>query len=479
MHLGHEIIRGVLARRTFLVTGGAGLLGLQLSQSTEPAAQARAPAAPGRGKKARSTILFWLSGGASHIDTWDLKPNAPAEYRGEFKPIRTSAPGVRFCEHLPRLARQAHHLAVINSLGHFGRGTGDHHAGYYYNLTGQAPDPSFRALLNNRKPLASDWPFMGSVVAYKRPPHSFLPQLVTLPQKPGFPEYTRPGQFAARLGLDYDPLYVTGSRQRPLDFAVPALSLHGDVTVQRLLGRRQLLRAIDASAGDLEKRAVSARYTRHQEKAFSLLSSPQSKAAFDVRREPAAVRAAYGETVNGMSLLMARRLVEAGVPFVTVFWKEDPKLDAPCKSGGGWDTHGNNFGCLRRHLLPEFDRCFAALIEDLHQRGLLEETLVLVNSEMGRQPRVGDPRSGGVKGAGRDHWTNCMSVLIAGGGVRGGQVYGTSDKVGAYPADRPVAPEDVTRTVYYAMGIDDLHATDREGRPFNLLADGKVIKELF
>src|SRR5947209_3519738 len=170
-------------------------------------------------------------------------------------------------------------------------------------------------------------------------------------------------------------------------------------------------------------------------------------------------------------MLMARRLVEAGVPFVSVFWAEDPALDKPCKSGGGWDTHGNNFGCLKDHLLPEFDRCFSALIADLHQRGLLARTLVLVSSEMGRQPRVGDPRSGGVTGAGRDHWTHCMSVLFAGGGVRGGQTYGASDRIAAYPADRPVAPEDIAKTVYYAMGIDDLEAEDREGRPFDLLPD--------
>jgi hypothetical protein len=474
MHVGHDLIRGVLHRRTFLAASGIGFCGLHLPSLL---GGGPTPIQPGRRRQAKSTIIFWLSGGASHIDTWDLKPNAPAEYRGEFKPIRTSAQGVRLCEHLPRLARQAHHLAVVNSLGHFGRGTGDHHAGYYYNLTGQAPDPSFRALLNNRKPLASDWPFMGSVVAYKRPAHPYLPALISLPQKPGFPEYTRPGQFAARLGLDYDPVYVIGSRDRPTDFAVPALTLHGDVDPRRLESRRHLLRAIDGSVRNLEARAAT--YSRQQQKAFSLLGSTRSKTAFDVTREPLAVREKYGPTVNGMSLLMARRLVEAGVPFVSVFWKESPKLNALCKSGGGWDTHGNNFGCLRQHLLPEFDRCFAALIEDLHERGLLEETLVMVNSEMGRQPRVGDPRSGGVKGAGRDHWTHCMSVLLAGGGIRGGQTYGASDKVAAYPADRPVAPEDIAKTVYYAMGIDNLEAVDREGKPFNLLPEGTPIKDLF
>ena len=160
-------------------------------------------------------------------------------------------------------------------------------------------------------------------------------------------------------------------------------------------------------------------------------------------------------------------------------WKGDPKLDARCKSGGGWDTHGNNFGCLREHLLPEFDRGLSALLADLHDRGLLGETLVMVNSEMGRKPRVGDVRSGGVSGAGRDHWTHCMSVLLAGSGVRGGPVYGASDKIAGFPADRPVAPEDVTKTVYHAMGLHDLVATDREGRPFHLLPEGRALTELF
>jgi uncharacterized protein (DUF1501 family) len=471
MHADHHAIRTALDRRTFLVAGGLGFCGLHLPGLVR--------AAPARRRQAKSTILLWLSGGASHIDTWDMKPDAPAEFRGEFGPIQTSAAGVRLCEHLPRLARQAHHLAVVNSLGHYGRGTGDHHAGYYYNLTGHEPDPSFRQLLNNRKPLGSDWPFMGSVVAAKLPPHPYLPQLVTLPEKTGAPEYTRPGQFAARLGLEHDPVYVLGAIERPLDFVVPELSLQGDIDGRRLQSRQHLLRAVDDAVRAVERTGQITHYSKEQERAFTLLQSPRVKAAFDLSREPLAVRERYGMTLNGMSVLMARRLVEAGVPFVTIFSKEDPKLDKLCNSGGSWDTHGNNFNCLREHLLPEFDRYFSALLEDLQERGLLEETLVLVNSEMGRKPKVGDPRSGGVKGAGRDHWTNCQSVLFAGGGIRGGQTYGASDKVAAFPADRAVAPEDVSRTVYYAMGIDDLEAVDREGRPFQLLADGAVIKDLF
>jgi uncharacterized protein (DUF1501 family) len=468
MHAGHEITRAAVSRRAFLAAGGLTFCGLNLPALAAPAGRARA----------KSTILIWLSGGASHIDSWDLKPDAPAEYRGEFKPVATSAPGVRFCEHLPLLGKQAHHLAVVNSLGHYNRGTGDHHAGYYYNLTGHAPDPTFRQLLNDRTPLATDWPFVGSVVAAKRPPHPYLPSLITLPQKPGAPRYTRPGQFSARLGNEYDPVYLLGKLEKPSEFSTPVLTLEGDVSAERLADRRTLLRSVDAATRAAESGATVT-YSKQQAKAFSLLTAPQTRGAFDLGREAPAVRERYGLTLNGQSMLLARRLVEAGVPFVSVFWMEDLKNDSLCKSGGGWDTHGSNFHCLKNILLPEFDRCFSALLDDLHQRGLLGQTLIQVNSEMGRQPKVGDPRSGGVKGAGRDHWTHCMSVLLAGGGIRGGQTYGTSDRIAAYPADRPVAPEDVAKTVYYAMGIEDLEAEDREGRRFQLLPEGSPILGLF
>lgn len=456
-----------LDRRTFLVASGLGGLGVS-----------GAPAAGGR-KVARSTILIWLSGGASHIDTWDLKPDAPAEYRGLFRPIPTTARGIALCEHLPHLAAQAHHLAVVRSVGDHGRGTGDHHAGYYYNLTGHAPDRTFHQLLNARTPYPTDWPAISSVVALKRKPHPQLPSAITLPHKEGAPEFTRPGQFAARLGIEHDPVFVDGSRERPLDFSAPALTLHGDLSAARMLDRRTLLRALDEAHRSADHERASRDYHTHQRKAFTLLSSRQTKAAFDLRAEPAAVRARYGPGVNGMSMLLARRLVEAGVPFVTVFWKGDKELDTLCKSGGGWDTHGNNFTCLKDRLLPEFDRPFATLLDDLHQRGLLDTTLVVVTSEMGRRPKIGDPRSGGLAGAGRDHWTACMSVLLAGGGIRGGQVYGSSDRRAEFPHDRPVGPEHIARTVFHAMRIDDLHAIDREGRQVHLLEDGQPLVELF
>lgn len=467
-------------RRAFLVAGGLSYLGVNLSgPAMATAAESLEAAGSGRRKIAKSAIMIWLSGGASHIDTWDMKPDAPLDYRGEFQPIATSAPGIELCEHLPYLARQAHHLAIVRSQGDFHRGTGDHHAGYYTNLTGHSPDPSFHRLLNARTPYPTDWPSMASVVAMKRPPHPSLPNAITLPQKEGAPEYTRPGQFAARLGIEFDPLFVDGSRDKPYDFAIPALSLQGDTTRETLSSRRQLLDTIDLAQRRAEQSPALTDYRKHQQKAFSLLTSRETKAAFDLNAEPAAIRQNYGNTITGSSLLMARRLVQAGVPFVTVFWKEDKELDKLCKSGGGWDTHGNNFNCLKDRLLPEFDRSFAALLEDLHQQGMLDETLVIVSSEMGRRPKIGDPRSGGVTGAGRDHWTHAMSTLLAGGGIRGGQVYGSSDKLAEYPKDNPVGAEHIAHTVFHALGVDDLMAKDREGRPFHLMEEGRVLTELF
>ena len=275
MHTGHEITRSAVSRRVFLAASGLTFGGLNLPAS----------AAPETRRHAKSTILIWLSGGASHIDTWDLKPDAPAEFRGEFKPIKPRPrPGVRMCEHLPLLARQCHHLAVVNSLGHYTRGTGDHHAGSYYNLTGRAPDPSFRQLLNDRKPLPTDWPFVGSVVASKRPPHPYLPSLITLPQKPGAPRYTRPGQFSAKLGNEFEPVYLLGSLDRPSEFAAPVLTLEGDVSPQRLADRRTLLNALDGVARNAD--AAEGTYSKQQQKGIFIARRPADTRC--VRRRPRA-----------------------------------------------------------------------------------------------------------------------------------------------------------------------------------------------
>jgi len=464
-------------RRQFLVASSLGFAGLSFGRPVCGAPSDRA--ATGRAT-AKSTILFFLSGGASHVDMWDMKPDAPDEYRGLFRPIATSAPGVRLCEHLPLLAKQAHHLALVRSVGATVN-TNDHHAGYYHNLTGHVPDQSFLTLGNDRQPFPGDWPFMGSVVASRRPQHPHLPNAITLPKMVGAPTYTRPGQFSARLGVEHDPLYVNGSREEPLKFQAPAIALSGDVTPSRLTQRHALMRSIDAARREFDLFANVRTWHRQQDRAISLLTSSSTTEAFDVSKEPKAIRERYGETVNGMSLLLARRLVEAGVPFVTVFWMGDPEAakKLKCASGGGWDTHGNNFECLQKDLLPQFDRSFSALIEDLNDRGLLDETMLLVTSEMGRKPKIGDPRSGGPSGAGRDHWTHCLTDVLAGGGIRGGQTYGTTDRFGEYPADLPLTPADVTKTVYHAMGINDLVAYDIQNKPYHLLEDGQAITSLF
>ncbi len=465
-------------RRAFLIASAAGFAGLQFGSPQRLSASEQLSGQVAGDGKAKSVILFFLCGGASHVDTWDMKPEAPSEYRGPFSAIQTAAPGVRLCEHLPLLSAQANHLAVINSVSG-SVNTNDHHAGYYYNLTGHVPDSTFKTQGNNRRPYADDWPFIGSVVAARRPQHATLPNAITLPHKPSRAPYTRPGQFAARLGVQFDPLYVHGTQEDPLKFHVPSLVLAGDVTPDQLASRQQLLNKLDVARREFEKYPAQRTWKKHQQRTLNLLLSSQASDVFDVGSEPQSVRDRYGKTVNAMSLLLARRLVEAETPFITVFWKENEKIKKQCKSAGGWDTHGDNFRCLQDHLLPEFDQAFSALLEDLQQRGLLDQTLVMVTSEMGRKPKIGDPRSGGVSGAGRDHWTHCLSVLMAGGGIQGGQTYGSSDRFGEYPADLPVTPADIAKTVYHAAGVKQLQAEDASGRTYNLLDEGDAIADLF
>jgi len=456
-------------RRTFLVAGGLSFGGLALPKLLDSAE--RQPRA-----KARSTILIWLSGGPSHVDLWDMKPDAPLEYRGEFDPIATSSPEIALCEHLPHLSQQAHHLAIVRSVGQ--RDTpNDHHAGYFYNLTGHPPEPGFD---NRRRPKPDDWPFVGSVVNAKLTTHPYLPSLITLPDQAGAPGGRRPGQYAGLLGNQYNPLVVYGSHENPLAFRTPELTLQDDVTFRRLRDRQDLLRTLERQQRELQTDSKARQYDQSHSKALALLTSAKVRTAFDLQREPVANRERYGPGLNAMSMIMARRLVEVGVPFVTLYWKHDYEQDKRFGClGGAWDTHWKNFSCLKDHLVPKFDRPFATLLDDLHQRGLLDETLVAVTSEMGRHPKIGDRRSGGVSGSGRDHWTPCMSVLLAGGGVCGGQTYGKTDNIGAYPAEQIVGPADIAKTIYYAMGIDDLHAVDRLGRPIHLMEAGAPITALF
>ncbi|MBM00355.1 MAG: hypothetical protein CMM06_11750 [Rhodopirellula sp.] len=462
-------------RRTFIQASAAAFSGMTFMPGAVTSFdQTTTAATPG---KAKSTILFFLCGGHSHIDTFDPKPNAPTEYRGPFDVLQTSAPGLLVSEHLPMTAKLGHHLAVIRSIDGTVN-TNDHHAGYYHNLTGHVPDESFKRLGNNRTPFPDDWPYMGTVIGMKRNQAGSLPNAITLPHMPSRKPYTRPGQFAARIGTEYDPLYLNGNTEQPLEFTAPALTLQGDVTAERISSRNGLLKLLDRDRQALEQYASTQVWKKQQARALELLLSAGTANAFSLEGESEATIERYGKNVNGMSLLMARRLVEVGVPFITVFWKGEKKLADKCKSGGSWDTHGNNFGCLKDDLLPMFDQGYSALLEDLEQRGMLDQTLVMVTSEMGRKPKIGDPRSGGESGQGRDHWTYCLTDVLAGGGIRGGQAYGATDRLGEFPADLECSPADVTATVYKAMGINDLTATDTEGRVYNLLEHGKPLEPL-
>jgi hypothetical protein len=450
---------------------GFGALGVGLPQILAAPTQATKGT-----KRAKACIMLWLFGGPSQIDTFDLKPDAPAEFRGEFKPIDTAAPGVRICEHLPRTARLAKHTALVRSVTMTGRviGNGDHHADTYYMLTGHRPDRTFFVEGINRKPRPDDWPFIGSAVASLRPGDPSLPGVVQLPARSGeITGYVNPGQFAGLLGPNFEPVMVRGVLEKPRELTVPDFETPPDLGAHRLGDRGQLLGNLDRWQRSAEKSGGSVldAHDTNRRRAFTLLTSSAAKRAFDISQEPARVRDRYGDDINCQSVLMARRLVEAGVPFVCVHWIA--KQVGPAFI---WDTHGDNFGQLKNNLLPKFDACYSALLEDLEDRGLLDETLVVVCAEMGRTPRIGDPRTGGKGPPGRDHWVNCQTALFAGGGIRGGQVYGASDKVAAYPADRPVNPEDLAATIYRAFGIDNGHAfRSRDNRPLNLLDEGSAL----
>ena len=461
-------------RRQFVRGVGFGMLGVSLPQLLRNANAANATVQPhvGGWGRAKRCIMIFLFGGPSQIDTWDMKPNAPSEYRGEFQSIATSVPGITCCEHLPRTARLAQHLAVVRSVTMTGLSIGDHHADTYYMLTGHAPDRSFFVEGINRTPHSDDWPCIGSTVASRKPHNPELPGVVQLPALSGeVTNYINPGQFAGRLGPAWEPLLVRGQIEKPRALSVPAFQLPADIDIRRLGGRQDLLGQLDSFQQTIELPNGPLDTLRtHQRQALALLTSTKSKEAFDIEREPEAMRTRYGEDINGQSLLLARRLVEAGVPFVCVHW-----IGRKVGAGLSWDTHSDNFGQLKNVLLPAFDACFSALLEDLASRGLLDETLVLVAAEMGRTPKVGDPRTGGKGPPGRDHWIHCQTALLAGGGIRG-QVYGASDRIAAYPADRPVHPEDLAATVYHALGIDQqLAFVDRDGRVQSLLNEGQPL----
>ncbi len=449
-----------LHRREFLQAGYSGFLGLSTAALLERRAASAAAAQPARPtRRANSVILVFLTGAASHIDTFDPKPDAPDNIRGEFRPTATSVNGIQICEHLPRLAARAHQYALVRTLSHreYNHLVATHHV-----LTGHPQPGAFFDKVASR----DDWPSYASALDYLRPRSDGLPTGVNLPTFLMEGPLTWPGQHAGILGPRHDPWQISRD-PNAADFGIDTLRPAEGIDATRLNDRAALLAEVDQQQAWLATQAAARRLTDQENLAFSMLASGRVARAFAIDQEPAAVRDRYGRHAFGQSLLLARRLVEAGVPVV----------QANMGRVQNWDTHGDNFNRLRNQLLPPLDRAVAALLDDLDGRGMLGETLVMVLGEFGRTPRVGTEPNQRVPG--RDHWAPCFSGLFAGGGVRGGQVLGTSDRIGAFPSTTPYTPDDLGATVYHALGVDpSSEVRDRQGRPV-VLNRGEVIRGLF
>jgi hypothetical protein len=437
-----------LSRREALRVGGLTALGLSLPALIRGRAAA-APAVSGAAR-ARSCIVLFLMGGPPQHSTWDPKPDAPPEVRGEFGPIDTNVPGVRVASVLPRLARHADKLCLLRAMS-----TGDnaHSSSGYYMMTGVPHVPLNAENVNPGAP--NDWPNLGALVRRLRGDRGGLPAAVRLPMHIfNTDSSVWPGQGAGFLGRASDPWLFRCDPASP-GFRIPEFTLAADVPLDRLVDRRDLLRQLDRTLA-MTSAGPAGRYDGSTGQAFDLLGSPQARAAFDLNREPDAVRDQYGRHHFGQTCLLARRLVQAGVSLVQVNWYRGPDepADNPC-----WDSHVKESERLKTVLAPTADQAFAALLEDLHQRGMLDETLVLCISEFGRTPRF-NPRGG------RDHWGHVFSVALAGGGIRGGQVYGASDRHGAQPRDGKVSPQDLTATALHCLGFrPDAEIHDNLGRP--------------
>jgi len=446
-------------RRQWLQLGGLGLAGLSLPRLLAAESTSRPPLA-------RSCVLFLLHGGPSQLDTWDLKPAAPAEIRGAFRPIATSVPGVQVCEHLPRLARLAHRFTVVRSMTHTAI---NHNTATYFVTTGQPPPRDLIAFT----PGENDFPHLGAQLDYGARPRGDVPAAVSLPDPVTDGPYTTPGQNGGFLGARYAPFAIHGD-PGAVGFAVDGLTAGPELLPGRVAGRRALLRAVNEQLARLSADRHVARLDGHQQRAFALLTSDRTRRAFDLGREPGRVRDRYGRHKYGQSLLLARRLVEAGVRLVTVYW--GGKVNNPLPH---WDTHFHNNRRLRDELLPPLDQCLSAFLEDLDARGLLRSTLVVCTGEFGRTPRFGQFTGNGVDETGRDHWSRCYALLLAGGRAPGGRVLGRSDRIAAYPAEDPYTPQDLTASVLGALGVDpQLQVRDGFGRDVPL-STGQVRPALF
>lgn len=431
-----------ISRREFLQIGGLGAPGLALPELFRARAQASAPTVPRTGR-AKACILLFMGGGPPQMDTFDLKPDAPAEVRGEFAPIATSVPGTHISSLLPMLAQQAHRYAIIRTVSDEYTG-GAHGQSVYLALTGHK-NPRVNG--DDIRPASDDYPCMGSAVARLRgnghalPPHVWLLDM----HRRSFA-----GEGGGFLGQTFDPFRILQDPSRP-DFRVQALTPPREVPLERFGDRRGLLEQMQRLGDNVLGRRMM---DTHQERAFNMILAPQTRAAFDLHAEPSRVRDRYGRHKFGQGVLLARRLVEQGVPLVTIFWNGE---EVP----GGWDLHYRNRERLPPLAAP-LDRAFSALLDDLAARGMLDETLVVWMGEFGRAPLI--EREGG-----RGHWGRCYSVVLAGAGINPGMVHGRSDRRAAFPVDGAVSPQDLVTTIYHCLGIGtDTELIDGLGRPFRL-----------
>jgi hypothetical protein len=436
-------------RRSVIQAGAAAAFGLNLPQVL---AQERGTVSTKA--RAKHCIILFMWGGPSQLDTWDLKPSAPEEIRGDFKPISTNVPGIQISEHFPLLAKQANRYAIIRSMAHDDPA---HLSSVHHLLTGRhAPKPKSDADAPSRK----DTPHLGSMMQQLRPVQAAMPSFITVPwtvSHPAAPGGQAPGQHAGWLGMNYDPFTITGD-PNARQFSPPGMEATLEAGISQLEDRRALLQSVDHATVGLPN-------TPWHERAFNLLTSESAKKAFDLSQESQAVRDRYGRHTHGQSCLLARRLIEAGVRVVQVNWPHDGQ--------NFWDTHTNNFGGLKGRLMPPADRGFSALLEDLEVRGLLDETMVVWVGEFGRAPKINKAVSG------REHWPRCYSAVVAGAGIHGGQVIGRSDSIAAYPSVDPYTPANLTASIYQAFGIDpQLTVHDRERRP-QQLTEAEAIQSLW
>lgn len=463
---------GVTRRETLRVGALSALGGFGLGDWLRAAESTPRP--PAGAGKAKSVILLYLLGGAPHQDMFDLKPDAPAEVRGEFRPIATSASGVQICELLPRAARWMHRAAIVRSV--------NHRAGCHNTLPSYT---GYEGVLDNIVTTKDTYPpSMGSVCEYLQRGQNGLPAYVYMPCYLGWGQgIRRPGPYAGFLGKRYDPLfteckpwidkppervnYPQPLRGQPV---LPGSALPGGLTLDRVNQRRSLVEQFDDQTRLAESSRSVESFDRHQHRAYSLLTSHRLKAAFNLEKEDPRLRDRYGRTLFGECALIARRLAEAGARFINVTWDcywERLQLQYDC-----WDTHQRNFGILRDYNLPYLDLTFSALLQDLADRGLLDETLVVLMTDFGRTPKINPA-------AGRDHWSYCYSIVLAGAGIRGGTVYGASDAQAAFVKDRPVSTGDVCATIYHCLGIDpEFTVADALGRPHRIAHGGRPISDV-